>query len=73
MAIIDCMTVSIVISFGIVIYALYQKREVKAIFKIPFVTFFFEARGGVGNISRQPKEQISVGQFQSVRRRKRGP
>jgi hypothetical protein len=36
--------VVILLFTGIILYALYQRRDVKAGLKIPFATFFFEAK-----------------------------
>jgi hypothetical protein len=44
MLLLGCLAVAFVFS-GIVVYALYQRREVKAGLKIPGASFFFEAKG----------------------------
>ncbi len=45
MALVGLVVAVIVLFAAIVLYALHQKREVKAGLKIPFATFFFEAKG----------------------------
>jgi hypothetical protein len=44
MLLLGCLLVVLIFA-GIVVYALYQRREVKAGLKIPGATFFFEAKG----------------------------
>ncbi len=46
MLLLGCLAVVLVFA-GIVVYALYQRREVKAGLKIPGAAFFFEATGRV--------------------------
>ena len=48
-----CLAVILVFA-GIVVYALYQRREVKAGLKIPGATFFFRATGGVDGPHKKP-------------------
>jgi hypothetical protein len=43
MALMGCLFIALLVA-GIILYALYLRRDVKAGLKIPFATFFFEAK-----------------------------
>ncbi len=61
MALVGYLVVATIVLFAaIVLYALYQRREVKAGLKIPFATFFFEAKDREHN-PQTAKKQIKGG------------
>ncbi len=53
MLLLGCLAVVLVFA-GIVVYALHQRREVKAGLKIPGAAFFFEATGRGDDPARKP-------------------
>ncbi len=46
------------IYFGVIIYALYRGRDVKALLKLPFAAFSFEANEPCGNRDKTLKERL---------------
>ena len=53
MLLLGCLTVVLVFA-GIVVYALYQRREVKAGLKIPGAAFLFESTGRGDGPAKRP-------------------